>query len=363
MSNPEMTRRAALGLTGAVLAGCTLARGEPAPGRESIAGRVWQPPHRLPPAHELANSLEFEDQARHLLAPELYEAIAGGDREPFNRMTFQVRTNIPTLDMDLTTPLFGEPLFTPIVVGPISDLGLYHPEGELAALRGAEAADTVVVVSSRSSVPFERIARSATGPVWFGVYADREGVQQARQAASAGAKVVFVTVGATYQGPGRPPRLDSGAPRVDWRAIDSIRAGVDVPVVLKGVVTPEDAVAAYERDLAGVVVSTHGRYGGAVTTMDALGPIVEVIGRRIPVLVDGSFRRGSDVLKALILGADAVLLGRPVAWALAAYGADGVQSMLEKIQEELARDFAMVGASTPDRLTRSLVRIHTRATA
>jgi 4-hydroxymandelate oxidase len=370
MSNFDITRRKALGLGGAFLAGCSLARTEaPSAGessvREMIVGRVWSPKRRLPPGDELVNSLEYEEQARFVLPENVYAGIAGTNVEPFNRITFMPRTNIPILDMDLTVPLFGEPLFTPMIAGPIPYQRAYHAEGELATVRGAEAANTVVVVSSRSSVPLEQIARQSTGPLWFSVYAtDSDARERVLEATALGAKALFITVGASYEAAGSRPR--SGRPQaVDWRAVDSVRGGVTIPIVLKGILTPEDAGQAIERGFQGIVVSDHGADGltGGPAPLDALSPVVEMVGGRIPVLADGSFRRGSDVLKGLILGADAVLLNRPVAWSLASYGADGVQWLFEKMQTELARNFAMVGAARPDQLTRSLVRIHTRATA
>jgi 4-hydroxymandelate oxidase len=364
MSRSEISRRTALGLSGAFLAGCSLSRMETVPVSEVIAGRVWEPGHRLPPANELVNSLEFEEQARAVLAPEVFAGIAGSDREPFNRMTLRPHLNMPTLDMDLTVPLFGEPLFTPLLVGPISHQRAYHADGELATIRGASAADTVTVISSRSSVPLEQITEATTGPLWYSVHADNEARLQAETAVAAGARVLFITVGARPQSPGTP-RWQGSTGRVDWRRVDAIRQGLSIPVVLHGIMTPADANTAIQRGFDGIVVSDHGADGSVSGTPPvlALPPIVDVVGSRIPVLVEGGFRRGGDILKGLILGADAVLLHRPVAWALASHGAAGVQRVLEKMQEELARDFAMIGASRPDQLTRDRVRIHTRATA
>lgn len=366
MNDTTMGRRKALGLTSAFLAGCSAAstRSElSAPPGEVIVGRVWEPPYRRPPGYELVNPLEFEEQARHQLEESVFSRIAGGNRDPFNFMTFRPRMGISTVDMDLSVPLFGESLFTPMIVGPISDQGLYHEDGELATTRGAAAARTVSIASARSSVPLREIAGQTAGPLWYGVYADGAGRGQAEEAVAAGARALFITVGATYHAPGASPRPTPSRP-IDWGRLESIREGLPIPVAVKGILTPEDANTAVERGFDAIVVSDHAADGtGVPAPIDALSPIATAVAGRIPVLVDGSFRRGTDVLKALILGADAVLIGRPVVWGLAAYGADGVQWVLEKMQEELARGFAMIGVANPSGLTRDHIRIHTAATA
>jgi 4-hydroxymandelate oxidase len=280
-------------------------------------------------------------------------------------MTFRPRMGISTADMDLSVTLFGESLFTPILVGPIADQRLYHEDGELGTVRGAAAARTVTIVSSRSSAPLDAIARESPGPLWVGLYADGEGRSAAEAAVGAGADALFVTVGADYRPPEGPRPVSARLEPVDWRRLDSIRRGLTVPIAIKGVLTPADAASAVERGYQAIVVSDHGYdgAGGIPSPISTLPAIVDAAGGRIPILVDGSFRRGTDVLKALILGADGVLLGRPVAWGLSAYGADGVQWVLEKMQAERARAFAMVGASRPADLTRSHIRIHREATA
>ncbi len=320
---------------------------------------------KLPPCAELNNALEFAEPAKMVLPPTVYQTIAGGDREPFDRITFRPRMNIPVLDMDLTVQVLGQSLYTPIVVGPISEQAKYHKEAELATLRGAEAAQALVVVSSRSSVPVEQIGAHAKAPFWYSVYADADGRTKVQSAVTAGAEAIFITVGAAHQstnGEGGMPARSNG--RIDWSAIDAIRKGVQVPVVIKGITTPEEAKTALQHDVQGIVVSNFGGLLGPskVAPMDALASIVDAVGGKGAVLIDGGFRRGTCVLKAMALGADAVLLGRPVAWGLAAYGSEGVQAVLELTQNEFARSIGMLGVARLDQLTPAHVKLHKRAT-
>ncbi len=367
MNETNVSRRKALGLAGAALAGCavqstTSGSGAGVEGLTSAAPpprTTVDPDRRIrwAPGDELVNTMEFEEQAQLVLSPQLFQRIAGGDPEPFNRLTFRPRMNIPTLDMDLGVELWGQTLFTPIVIGPIAELGQYHAEAEVALIRGAAEAYTGVVVSSRSSVPFERLAGEEAAHLWYAVYAEDGAAEQARRAVESGAGVVFITVG-------HNPSTGRQMP-IDWRRVDSIRNGLDVPVVIKGVRNAEEARAAMDRDIQGLVVSTHGLTSAdpAQAPVLVLPEVVSAVAGRVPVLLDGGVRRGADVLKALIMGADAVLMGRPAAWALAAYGSDGVRWMLQLVQEELARNFGMLGVSRPDQLTRDHIRIHRWATS
>jgi isopentenyl diphosphate isomerase/L-lactate dehydrogenase-like FMN-dependent dehydrogenase len=359
MSDIKFSRREALGIAGAVLAGCgvrTEPTSSPAPIAATTTTANGEPGSRRPgpdvrwaPANELVNTMEFEEQAQRVLSPELFQRIAGGDPEPFNRITFRPRMNVPTLDMDLGAEILGQTLFTPLVLGPIAELGLYHEEGETAMVRGAAEAYTGVIISSRSSVPFERLVGQAETPLWYSVYAEEGAREQARSAAAAGAGAIFITVGA--------------AP-IDWRLLDSIREGLTVPVAVKGIRTPADASAAVDRGFQAIVVSNHGAPAadGSPAPLDALAPIADTVAGRLPILADGSFRRGADIVKGLTLGAQAVLMGRPAAWALAAYGSEGVRSLLQLVHEELARNFGMLGVPTPAQLTRQHIRVHRFAT-
>jgi isopentenyl diphosphate isomerase/L-lactate dehydrogenase-like FMN-dependent dehydrogenase len=301
---------------------------------------------RLPPKDDLVNAFEFEEAAKLKLSAAVYSTIAGSDRTAFDRMTFRPRLNVPTTDMDLSVELFGSPLFTPIVVGPISDQRQYHPDGELAMVRGAAAANAAVMISSRSSVSISQIAEAAKTPLWYAVYADAVAQQKIQPALAAGCKVLCIA---------RP----NTAPRVDWKTIDQLRTGVTVPVLIKGITTAEDAKAAVQRGIQGIVVSTYGA-AAKPSSIESLPAIVEAAADKTAVLIDGSFRRGSDIVKALIFGAKAVLIARPAAWGLASYGADGVQTVIELLQNDVARTMGMLGAPNLKALHRTMVKVHTR---
>ena len=316
-------------------------------------------PRRLAPREELVNVLEFEEMAKLRLSGSIFSTVAGGDRRTFDLMTFRPRRMINSMNLDLTTELFGESMFSPILVGPMAQQQQFHSEGELATVRGASAAKTAVVISSRSSYPIDQVAKQARTTLWYQVYPEPDLAvvgKQVRRAVEVGCKAVCITVGTPFQATGAQGR------KLDWRMIDQIRQGVSVPVLLKGIMNQEDARTAVNRGIKGIVVSNHGmRFGfGSASPIESLSSIVDVVAKKVPVLIDGNFRRGSDILKALALGADAVLLGRPPIWGLAAYGADGVQTVLELLQSELARSMAGSGRPNIKSLDRTLVRIHSR---
>ena len=313
-------------------------------------------PARLPRREELVNAFEFEEAAKLTLPPAVFATIAGSDRAAFDRMTFRPRMMVPALDMNLSVELCGETLFTPILVGPVADQRRYHADAELATVRGASAAQAAMIVSSRSSVPIGEIAAQARTPLWFSVSPDAGARTPIARAVAAGCKAVVILVGASEQ-PGSRPRTAA----IDWKAIADIRRGLDVPVVLKGVMTPQQAKTAIDAGMRGVVVSD---YGGVVSgqqaPIDALASIADVCAGKAAVLIDGSFRRGSDIAKALVLGARGVLLARPVMWGLAAYGAGGVQTLIEMLQSDLGRNMGALGAPNLASLNRDMVRIHRR---
>ena len=169
-------------------------------------------------------------------------------------------------------------------------------------------------------------------------------------AVKAGCKAVCLTLGA------------DPAAGMDWNAIDGLRKGLSVPFVLKGITSPEEAKTAVGKGLQGIVVSSYAprTLVGLAPSMQVLPAIADAVGGKATSLVDGSFRRGSDVLKGIALGAQAVMLGRPPLWALAAYGAEGVQAMLELLQSEMARNMAQCGRTNLAAIDRSMVRIHRR---
>jgi 4-hydroxymandelate oxidase len=356
-SSPESTtsRRQAIGVMGTAAAAGTLgtampALGAPAPLREPT------PPPVLVPRGDLVDVLEYEPQARLVLGPAKITPILGSDRTVTDRITLRPRMNIPTRDLDLTATLFGDEHFTPIIVGPIADQKRFHPEGEIAMARGASAAKAAMVVSGDTSVPMAAIAEVATTPLWLQVYAKSPKMKDTlAEAVAARAKAVVVTVNA-----GTSAHRMPASAHIDWAAVDAVIKSTSLPVIVKGITHPQDAKEAVARGARGVVVSNY-RGGNAAAlpgTLLLVAPVVQAVGDQIPVLVDGSFRRGTDILKALAFGAKAVLIGRPVMWGLAAYGADGVQGVVEMLQTELARYMCMCGRPSLAAVDPSLVRVH-----
>jgi 4-hydroxymandelate oxidase len=360
MSEHKVSRRQALGSVGAVVAGTVagsaMAQGQaPATPRPAAPGEA--PIRPLAPREELVNILEFEEEAKKKLAPATFALIAGGDRALFDRITLRPRMLAPTVDMDLGVTLFGDEHFTPILVAPMSDQKRFHPDAELATAKGAAAAKALMIISSRSSIPLDQIAPEAKPSFWYQVYAsDAAARTQAQDAVKAGAKAIVVTVGASPAAAGG--RIATSA-SVNWSAVDAIKQGLSVPVVVKGITTPAEAATALQHNVQGLIASN---FGGLVAGKDAmilaLPAIVDAVGGKVPVLADGSFRRGTDIIKALAFGAQGVLLGRPVMWGLAAYGQAGVQSVVEMAQTELGRYMAMCGKSTLKMVDRTLVKVH-----
>ena len=344
-----MTRRQAL--TGGLLCGSAALRGQQQP---QLAG---EPAGRVPPVNELINTLEMEAMARRKLDSGAFAEIAdGGDRAAFDRITFRPRLMVNTLQLDLSIDLFGQSMFAPILAGPASRQQRFHPDAELATARGAAAAKTAVVVSERSTQPLARIAAEANGmPLWYQVFPDA-GVNALRaridQAAQNGCKAICLTLGA-----------DPQAPTMDWSALDRLRKGLTMPFLLKGIMNPAEARSAVEHGIQGIIVSSYRGPRAAAelaSPIEMLPSITEAVAGRVPVLIDGGFRRGSDILKALALGARAVLVSRPLLWGLAAYGAPGVQQALELLQSELARGMAMCGRPSLSAIDKTVVRLHRR---
>ena len=337
--------------------GSKIANGQsPAAPRDRVLGKSPLQV-RSAPREELVNILEFEDEAKKKLHPATFALVAGGERALFDRITLRPRMNIPTTDMDLTVSLFGEDHFTPIIVAPIAEQKRFHADAELATAKGAAAGKALMIVSSRSSVPLADIAAVAKPSFWYQVYAsDIAAKSQAQEAIKAGAKAIVITVGASHAANGVRPVT---AASINWSAVDAIQQGLSVPVIAKGITTPAEATAALEHNVQGLIASN---FGGLIANNNAmilaLPNIVDAVGGKVPVLTDGSFRRGTDILKALALGAKGVLLGRPVMWGLAAYGDAGVQSIIEMAQTELARYMGMCGKPNLKALDRTAVKIH-----
>ena len=289
--------------------------------------------------------------------------------------------------VDLTTDLLGTTVRSPFAVAPMAFHALAHPDAECATVRGAGDAGCLTVVATRASRTLEDIGAAATGPWWFQAYLMRDrGLTEAlvQRAAAAGARAVVLTVDTPYVG--RKHRVSGvriavpddvylvnlaqhlvpGAvggesaeqdPSMTPDVIGRLAEVSGLPVLVKGVLRGDEALRCVEAGAAGVVVSTHGgrQLDRAVASARALPDVLDAVGGRVPVLVDGGIRTGTDALVALALGADAVLVGRPVLWALAAGGAEAVRDGLDVLADDLAHVMAVAGAARPADLDPSMV--------
>ncbi len=224
------------------------------------------------------------------------------------------------------------------------------------------------MISSRSSLPIEKIASEAKTLLWYQVYPEPDMapvLTRINQAVKAGCKVVCVTVGTPYQPTGaggapNPAKLrPDGNPHMSWAVIDQVLQATTVPVVLKGIMSAQEAQLAVEKGIPGIIVSNYGGLfvQGLASPIEVLASIVDAVGGKVPVLVDGGFRRGTDIVKALAFGARAVLVTRPALWGLAAYGSDGVETVVQMLQSETARTMGNCCKVNLAMLDRTLVRV------
>jgi len=328
--------------------------------------------------------------ARERLTPEAWAYFSGGagdehtlrDNEAaWQRWSLWPRVLRDLRGLDTACKLLGHRLQTPVMLAPVAYQRMAHPDGELASAMAAAAQGAGMVLSTQSSVPVEQVAAAfrqepGAGPLWFQLYAQpdaghtRELVQRAE---AAGCTAIVLTVDAPLQGVRdrerragfrlppdvRAVHLPGGLPAsggVDvlldtaarWDGLDGLLGLTRLPVLLKGVLHPADAAQAVRAGAAGLIVSNHGgrTLDTAVSTAWALPRVADAVAGAVPLLVDGGVRRGTDILKARALGADAVLLGRPQVHALATAGALGVAQMLRLLRDELTAAMALCGCRT-----------------
>ena len=350
MSGSRLNRRQALYGLASLVATSPCLRAAP--------GLVGEAPGRITPLAEFASVPEFEPMARRSLSERAFKRIAGGKREALERITFRPRMMVNTKDLDLSLELLGQPMFAPILVGPASRQGEIHNGGELATAEGATAAKATLVTAEHSGAPLAKTIAAAPG-AWRQFYPDADVgalIERVQASVEAGATTICLSLG-------EERRQDMDMPvRYSWDVLERLRDVANVPIVLKGVMQAADATEATERGIASVVVSNHGtgQAEGDTEPVSVLPGIADAVAGRIPILVDGGFRRGTDVLKAIALGATAVLVCRPVLWGLASYGAAGVQKVVEMLQSELAQDMVQIGAVNLAAIRRDHIRIHSR---
>lgn len=341
----------------------------------------------------------LEDRARARLSPGAYAFAATGAVDEitcaenvaaWQRLRLRPRVLRDITRIDTAACVLGASVATPIMIAPSGRHRLFHTEGEQATARGAAAADSIYVLATTSTVPIETVAAArGTAPQWFQLYmppdrAVTEGLID--RAAAAGFRAIVLTVDQAVPGsspratrhpidpnpdlrhvnlPGEPVARTAYDPMfkgvvkfpTTYRDLEWLVGRTPLGVVVKGVLRGDDAQRCIEAGAKAIIVSNHGgrHLDTTVTTADALPEIIAAVGAKAEVYVDGGIRRGTDIVKALALGARAVLIGRPILWGLATGGADGVHAVLDHLRSELVRSMALCGAASVDALTPDLV--------
>jgi isopentenyl diphosphate isomerase/L-lactate dehydrogenase-like FMN-dependent dehydrogenase len=337
---------------------------------------------------ELVNVFDYEALARTYLDTGTWAYFAGGaddevtlraNRHTFERIQLRPRMLVDVSTIDMHTSAMRTPIKMPILIAPVGFQGLAHLDGECATARAIGPTGSLMVVSTFASRTLEEIAQAATGPLWFQLSApDRIWTEQlVHRAESAGYRAIVVTVDAPRNGNkervtrqgfhppaykanfGDEPLGNNFTSLPTWESLAWLRSLTSLPIVLKGILTAEDAHLAVEHGMDGIVVSNHGgrQLDGVPPTLEVLAEIVEAVNRRSEVYIDSGFRRGTDILKALALGARAVLVGRPVIWGLAVGGTDGVISILEMLRAELEQAMALAGRPTLNDIDHTLLKM------
>jgi len=343
---------------------------------------------------EPVNVFEYEALAQAKMNPAFWDFYQGGsddevtlraNRTAFERIRLRPRVlvDVSAGALNMRTTVLGTPVSMPILVAPTALHRMAHPEGECATAQGAGMANTLMIASTTATRSIEEIAQAASGPLWFQLYvypSFQVAEKLVRRAEAAGYRAIVLTVDLPYLGNREKDRHNNvtippepfyeanfvdveekGQPWVPltWESLSWLRSITSLPILVKGILTAEDAVLAVEHGVTGIIVSNHGgrQLDTALASIDALPEIVEAVTGRCEVYIDGGIRRGTDILKALALGARAVLVGRPILWGLAANGAQGVFQVLEILRKELELSMALAGRPTLDSIDRTLLKM------
>lgn len=366
---------------------------------EAWAQQTWPV---ITSAKDAVDVMDFEEAARRVLPPAHWGYMASGvdddftqkmNREGFKRFQLRPRRLVDGSKPDLKTEIFGVTWETPIFLCPVGGQRMFHPDGEIAVARAARAKKTTQILSTATSTAVEDVAHALGSPLWYQLYMPNrwEGTEKlVRRVEEAGCPVLAWTVdelqGRNMETAERFRRLDTrdcvschatarggrapadmpmfkGIPggmnpaTATWDYVDRLKKLTKMKLLLKGLDTREDARLAREHGVDGIIVSNHGGRSTETgrSTIEALGEVVDAAGSQIPVLVDGGFRHGTDVYKALALGARGVGIGRPYVWGLSAFGQEGVERVLDILHAELGLIMRQCGTPTIAQITRASV--------
>jgi isopentenyl diphosphate isomerase/L-lactate dehydrogenase-like FMN-dependent dehydrogenase len=344
--------------------------------------RTTFPPQHSPKVMAPVNVHEIAAVAAKNVSKAVYDYASGGSEddltlqanlEAFRRTNLRRRVMIDVSRIDTSLEVLGLKLPFPIMVAPASKNRIV-PQGDRIAAIGARHANAVYGIVGNAHTFIEDLNRSGEAPLWMASTlgdANKADAQTwARRNEEAGATWLSVTVDHPYT-PNRDNNIRNGfpgyeagvlrpaAPSVTWEYLEWLRSGSKLPLIVKGILNGEDAEAAVKYGAQAIIVSNHGgrAYDGAVPTLVALPECVDAVGGKIPVFIDGGIRRGTDVVKALALGAKGVFIGRPHCWGLMAFGAVGVQRVVEMLHAELTVAMGLVGAPNLAAIRRSMVRL------
>jgi 4-hydroxymandelate oxidase len=338
------------------------------------------------------NIHDYKMLAKAHMNPAAWDYYQGGsddeitlkaNRAIYQRIRLRPRVLVDVSTCHTATTILGTAVQTPVMVAPTSVHRLAHPDGELATARAAGQAGALMVVSTVASTSLEAVAEAASGPLWFQIYVYRDltiTVKLLQRAEAAGYRAIVLTVDVPRLGRRErdlrnhfqlPPHIQLanftdglwqgglGGERapITWETLHWLRSVTSLPIILKGILTADDARLAVEHEVAAIIVSNHGgrQLDGSITSMEALPEIVDAVAGRCEIYIDGGIRRGTDILKALASGARAVLIGRPILWGLAANGEEGVRDIFRILHDELELDMALAGCRTLAEVDSSLI--------
>ena len=353
------------------------------------------------------NVFDFEPVMRQNVPPAHFGYMASGiddevtlraNRQDFLKFQLRPRRLVDVSKVDMSADILGVKYSSPIIVAPVGGQRSFHAEGEIATAKGAKAGNHLMILSTATTSSVEDVTAARGAPVWYQLYATNKWeVAKAfvTRAEKAGCPVVAVTVDRSggrnqetlfrlqrtdtrdcsgchdrsslqanlkrrsmYQGVDVAGLTNTQSSNMTWDFLKRLRDTTRMKIVLKGILAHEDARLAVERGMDGIIVSNHGARSedSGRSTIDALPEILEAVGGRMPVLVDSGFRRGTDIAKALAMGAQGVCIGRPYIWGLGAFGQPGVERVLELLRIELHAIMQQVGAPSLKHLTPAMVR-------
>jgi isopentenyl diphosphate isomerase/L-lactate dehydrogenase-like FMN-dependent dehydrogenase len=362
---------------------------------EETLDAIYLPEHLIHSPADALDVFDFHNVAKQVLPTSHYGYLATGtdgnetlaaNREAFERVYLRPMRMVDTSNVNLDTKLLDQPISSPILLAPVGSQKAFHADGELASARAAKAQGTLQMLSNVSSHSIEDVISARGEPVWFQLYPTNKwstAKTMLLRAQDAGAKVVVLTVDlnsgsnrvllgqysraddrdcSACHGSGpddrdatKPMYAGTGLASEDWDMsamtwdyLDRLRETTSMKIVVKGIVTAEDAASCVRYGVDAVYVSNHGGRAEASGrgSLDSLSEVITTVDGRVPVIVDSGFRRGTDIFKALAMGADAVSIGRAYIWGLAEFGQPGVEKVLQMLNAELAMVMGQMGART-----------------